>query len=288
MINLIRIQVRLLCKRKELYFVFYCLLAISIYSFITKAAYIWNSPETGGMLDYQFSFPAYANFILHPSYHSHGLLYTFVSLLACPLIFSDSYFIERKGGIQYLLFVKVSKKKYLLSKAIVIFIFSVLITATPLLLNFLWNSLSFPLFSPRDFTSNISSSDVMSFVANQIFFNKLYFSHPYLYNLYFIFLLSIFAASFSLAVFGISFCFYKFRAIVNILLFLLTNIIMLLLNMLRMMGVIPNKDVTIVKYFMPADDSVKYSVYTSYLIIAALIITFFILLHKELRRKDEL
>lgn len=154
-------------------------------------------------------------------------------ILAIPLIvcsiYSDSYLYESQRGIDNYYFIRVSRRKYFISKIIVIFIVSFLSILIPLGINEILTYIALPNIGVKT-GYGLPIYEVIN-VNSNIFMDNLYRIHPYIYNVFIILLISLYGAMIAVIAFNLS-LFIKMKAsTLYIYIFLIVNIIQIIIPM---------------------------------------------------------
>ncbi len=130
---------------------------------------------------------------------AQSLFYLLLPFLAT-ITYAWSLGSEIKSGYIKHIVSRTARKKYYLSKYSAVFVSGAIVTAIPLILNFMAVSLFIPAIKPDVFY------DIYYGMLPHIAFSELFFTHPFIFVFYRIFSASVFAGLF--AVFGMSLSFF--------------------------------------------------------------------------------
>lgn len=136
--NLLVIEIRNCLKRKEFKFIFSILMFLALGSFLTEVLSSYGQAffEVRSRYETGIIQGVHANFF----YMFEILL---LPLLAV-IIYSDSFYMEKKWGVHKIIITREKQKKYIIAKGLVIFIITFFTFLLPLILNQILCSLVFP------------------------------------------------------------------------------------------------------------------------------------------------
>lgn len=169
---------------------FGCVLAIShfIFNILPMPAKIdfWLSYDKP-MLDMDYLFPGWMGGNQHD--FQGYLLYLILPILAT-LPYADSFFSDKKSGFIKNILVRTSKKKYYLSKYIVVFVTGGIVVVLPLLLNLTLSAMVLPSITPEVVASHFLIRETSMWYG-------LFYSHPYIYIFLFLLIDFVFSGLFA-------------------------------------------------------------------------------------------
>ena len=213
----IKMELKNCINQMELKFIFSILWCISIGGFIINCFMYKNSY-------YQFLRAANENFIL-VSTSTRAIIIVlalFFPLLAMR-IYSGSFKKEERSNLTQLIILRTSKKRYIWSKAIAIFIITFLSFLIPLLINQLLCYLTFPI-EGFDNRWALPNYDLIRRYENTDLFDFFRIQYPFIYNLLYILIYSTLGGIIALLAYGVNFV-QKFKSIkelqVNIIIFVI-------------------------------------------------------------------
>lgn len=194
MINCIRKDVYLLFHKKAFFITLICITLLLSYISLQD---ISSAYYTGK------SYQSY--FFIMLNYTKHSFMNFFFYLIPLLVVFSfaDTWLSEK--NMSDVLFTRVKKRQYFLSKYLVCFISGFLVLFIPLIISYISTVLAL------DFNDNVlnivtgvaNETNLNAFLENYTFYH-IYLDHPYLYILIFISLISIFGGLCSITAFSIS------------------------------------------------------------------------------------
>ena len=213
----IKMELKNCINQMEFKFIFSILWCISIGGFIINCFMYKNSY-------YQFLRAANENFIL-VSTSTRAIIIVlalFFPLLAMS-IYSGSFKKEERSNLTQLIILRTSKKRYIWSKAIAIFIITFLSFLIPLLINQLLCYLTFPI-EGFDNRWALPNYDLIRRYENTDLFDFFRIQYPFIYNLLYILIYSTLGGLIALLAYGVNFV-QKFKSIkelqVNIIIFVI-------------------------------------------------------------------
>lgn len=175
--------------------------------------------------------PAAYSFYLGSDYTGiiNRIYYVLMPLLAV-IPFADSYFTDCENNTIYAVLSRCGKSQYYFGKLICVFVSGIIITAVPLLINFVINLFIFPLNSTVEFLNGFGQIQNQLYTAYPedyfpIFFYRLFCTNQYLYELAYLPIAAVFGGLLAAIAFQISFFFKGNKLLLNCILFIIVNLL---------------------------------------------------------------
>ncbi|MBC6316000.1 hypothetical protein [Listeria grandensis] len=139
-----------------------------------------------------------------------GMLFYFVLPLLASLGGATIYNEDKKQGYFYLIYSKITIKRYFTTLITIVFCLSFLITSLVLILNLILNFMVLPAYNP------VEALDVgLNFTYGNTLFPSFYYSHPLVYTGMYIILSALFSGLFAIVTLTISLYVEKFFVVVS-------------------------------------------------------------------------
>ncbi len=203
--NILKLEFKNCINRREFKIVLSIVMIISLGSFIASCVSFYGSDilHVRSACEMGIVEGEYSNNFLE-------LLILILPILAT-LIYSDSYYEDRKNGSYISITTRVGVERYIWAKVIVIFTVTFLIFFVPLILNQMLSFIAFPL-EGLDNNQGLPFYDigVQNYMVEFLFsFMKL--QHPLLHNIFKIFLISLFAGLWGILSYAVHFIVYMHK-----------------------------------------------------------------------------
>lgn len=180
--------------------------------------------------------PAYSFFIGSTYISEFNRIYYIVFPLIVAVPFADSYYADLKNKTIYAILSKCIAIHYYYAKLICVFVSGFIITALPMLVNFLLNLAVFPADSTVEFLHGFGQIQNQLFMESEysstILFYNLFCKNQYLYELAFLFASSVFGGLLADIVYQLSFFWNASRILLNCILFIIMNLLSLVVDYL--------------------------------------------------------
>lgn len=141
-----------------------------------------------------------------------AVIYCLLPIFSC-IACADTYYVESASGVKTFILARCERHKYIMSKAIAIFVVSFLITSAPFLVNQLLCLTAFPLHSVSSVTNWPSYKNIQSVYGEIAVFPVIFMNYPYFNNFLHILLIGVFGSGMGIFSFVLTLFIRKSRLI---------------------------------------------------------------------------
>lgn len=223
----LRMQLRLLHRRREYIVTFFIMLTISVGAFLFNCYREYGSDRLEVLSAEQL-------FIGRGDVSTLAFILPFFVPLVLTIPFADSYFTDRSSRVLPVLFTRGSYKSYYFSKMAVVALSAATVIFVPFLVNYILGLIAFPAESINYFGELSSDqSQYYTTMLRNYLFPELFIKTPYLYHMVCFLLLTAFSALGAIIAYQVSFFIKKSRLLVLCSFFILYDVVVVLSNLLQ-------------------------------------------------------